>query len=87
MSHLSLFSPRDGITLAQLQAFLRPQTLERLLPTTDQATMSVLLLHALSALMRDIVLFRYDGSRREIYILSADDIQIVIAANGKWRFV
>lgn len=57
------------------------------MPTSEQATMSVLLLHALSALMRDIVLFRYDDSRKEIYILSADDIQIVIAANGKWRFV
>jgi len=40
----------------------------------------------LSNLYRDIVVFRYDSGTKEVYILTQDDIQVVIPAAGRWRF-
>jgi hypothetical protein len=47
----------------------------------------VLLCHSLSNFFRDITLFRFDVSKQEIFILTSDDLQIVINSQGKWRFV
>jgi hypothetical protein len=41
----------------------------------------------LSDLYRDIQLFRFDSSTREIYILVSEDIQVIIDSTGEWRFV
>jgi hypothetical protein len=57
------------------------------MPTVEQSTMSVLLCHSLSNFFRDITLFRFDHSKQEIFILTSDDLQIVINSQGKWRFV
>jgi hypothetical protein len=57
------------------------------MPTVEQSIMSVLLCHSLSNFFRDITLFRFDVSKQEIFILTSDDLQIVINSQGKWRFV
>lgn len=57
------------------------------MPTVAQAQMSVFVCQMLSNLYRDIVVFRYDARTLEIYILTADDIQIAISPAGQWRFI
>jgi hypothetical protein len=57
------------------------------MPTVAQSTMSVILCHTLSSFFRDIVLFRFDALKQEVFILTADDLQIVINSQGKWRFL
>jgi hypothetical protein len=57
------------------------------MPTEEQSRMSVILCHSLSNFLRDIVLLRFDTSNQEIFILTADDLQIVINLQGKWRFL
>lgn len=57
------------------------------MPTVAQALESVFICQMLSNLYRDIVVFRYDFGTKEIYILTADDIQIAISPAGQWRFV
>ena len=37
--------------------------------------------------MTDIVLFRFDALKGEIYILAGQDIEIVIYASGIWEFL
>nr|WP_262984300.1 hypothetical protein [Nostoc sp. 'Peltigera membranacea cyanobiont' 210A] len=34
-----------------------------------------------------ICLFRFDGKTGEVYILSADELQIIVYRNGEWEFV
>ncbi|WP_375453000.1 DUF6888 family protein [uncultured Nostoc sp.] len=34
-----------------------------------------------------IRLFRFDGKTGEVYILSADELQIIVYRNGEWDFV
>lgn len=41
----------------------------------------------LSNLYQDIAVFRYDSETGEVFILTADDIQIVVKRNGLWEFV
>ena len=41
----------------------------------------------LSNLYKDIRLFRFDDKSPEVYILSADELQIIVYCNGKWKFV
>ena len=36
---------------------------------------------------RDIVLFRFDPLRGEIYILAGEDIELIIYADGNWEFL
>lgn len=57
------------------------------MPTVEQAVECVYVCQMLSNLYRDIVVFRYDSVTKEVYILTADDIQVVIPATGTWRFV
>ncbi len=57
------------------------------MPTVAQAFECVFVCHMLSNLSRDIVMFRYDADTKEVYILTADDIQIAISPVGRWRFV
>lgn len=57
------------------------------MPTVAQAFECVFVCHMLSNLYRDIVMFRYDADTKEVYVLTADDIQIAISPVGRWRFV
>jgi hypothetical protein len=41
----------------------------------------------LSNLYKDIRLFRFDDKIGEIYILSADELHIIVYRNGEWEFV
>ncbi|MEH2389294.1 MAG: hypothetical protein V7K14_26715 [Nostoc sp.] len=34
-----------------------------------------------------IRLFRFDGKTGEVYILSAEELQIIVYRNGEWEFV
>lgn len=49
--------------------------------------MCVNVCHSLSNLSRDIVVFRFDSGRGEVFILTTDDIQIVVKRDGLWEFV
>ena len=55
--------------------------------TVEQAIKSVELCQSLSDLHQDIVLFRFDALKGEIYILAGQDIEIVIYASGIWEFL
>jgi hypothetical protein len=41
----------------------------------------------LSNLYKDIRLFQFDDKTGQVYILSGDDIQIIVLNNGIWDFV
>jgi hypothetical protein len=45
------------------------------------------LCQSLSDMYLDIHLFRFNDRSGEIYIIAGEDIEIVIAANGTWRFI
>ncbi len=55
--------------------------------TVEQAIKSVEICQNLSDLHQDIVLFRFDDLKGEIYILAGLDIEIVIYSNGNWEFL
>jgi hypothetical protein len=55
--------------------------------TTQQAIKSVELCQSLSDGFRDIVLFRFDPLRGEIYILAGEDIELIIYADRNWEFL
>ena len=57
------------------------------MPTVDQAFACVRVCQMLSNYYRDIVLFRYDTLTQEVYILTADNIQVAIPPTGFWRFI
>lgn len=53
----------------------------------DQAFACVRVCQMLSNYYRDLILFRYDALTEEVYILTADNIQVVIPPTGNWRFI
>ena len=55
--------------------------------TVEQAIKSVELCQSLSDLHQDIVLFRFDDLKGEIYILAGQDLEIVIYDSGLWEFL
>jgi hypothetical protein len=55
--------------------------------SVEQAIKSVELCQSLSDLHQNIVLFRFDDLKREIYILADSDIEIVIYFSGNWEFL
>ncbi|MFP4135329.1 MAG: DUF6888 family protein [Halothece sp.] len=55
--------------------------------TLEQATKSVEICQSLSDLYQDILLFRFDDLKEEIYILAGRDIEIIIYADGVWEFL
>ncbi|MCU0536470.1 MAG: hypothetical protein MUD14_21490 [Hydrococcus sp. Prado102] len=55
--------------------------------TLEQAVKSVELCQSLSDLHQDIVLFRFDDFKGEIYILAGLDIEIIIYSTGIWEFL
>ena len=55
-------------------------------PSSSQAFKCLELCHRLSNLLRDIVLFRYDEVTLTVFILTADDIRIIVYRDGNWRF-
>ncbi|WP_404800341.1 DUF6888 family protein [Amazonocrinis nigriterrae] len=58
-----------------------------MLPTTEQALSCVRVCQMLSNLYKDIRLFRFDDRTGEVYILAADELQIIVYPNGEWEFV
>lgn len=56
-------------------------------PTGVQSKKCVYLCQSLSDLGRDIVLFRFNTETGEIFILTGDEIQIVIQRDGSWEFI
>ncbi|ACB52461.1 hypothetical protein cce_3113 [Crocosphaera subtropica ATCC 51142] len=61
------------------------------MPTVEQALSCVRVCQMLSNLYQQIYLFRYDSNYKTIFILARNDnneeLQIVIFANGIWRFI
>ncbi|MGK7892193.1 MAG: hypothetical protein AB4372_00675 [Xenococcus sp. (in: cyanobacteria)] len=61
------------------------------MPTVEQALICVRVCQMLSDLYQPIYLFRYDINFKTIFILARnqnnEEIQIVIFANGIWRFI
>ena len=55
--------------------------------TVEQAIKSVELCQSVSDLHQDIVLFRFDDLKGEIYILAGQNIEIVIYSEGNWEFL
>lgn len=55
--------------------------------TVEQAIKSVELCQSLSNLHQDIVLFRFDELKGEIYILAGENVEIVIYSDGNWEFL
>ena len=64
-------------------------TLEKKLTslTVEQAIKSVEICQSLSDLYQDIILFRFDELKGEIYLLAGLDIEIVIYSDGNWEFL
>jgi hypothetical protein len=55
--------------------------------SVKQAIKSVEICQSLSDLYQDIVLFRFDSLKGEIYILAGQNIEIVIDSDGNSEFV
>ncbi|WP_445236431.1 DUF6888 family protein [Gloeocapsa sp. PCC 7428] len=55
-------------------------------PTVDQAFACLRVCQMLSSLLRDIVLFRFDERTGEVFILTADNIQVIVRRDGNWEF-
>ena len=55
--------------------------------TFEQAIKSVQICQNLSNLYQDIVLFRFNELKSEIYILAGENIEVIIYADGKWEFL
>lgn len=55
--------------------------------SVEQAIKSVEICQSLSDLHQDIVLFRFDSLKGEIYILAGQNIEIVIDSDGNLEFV
>ena len=58
------------------------------MPTQEQAEQAVILCHSLSNCYQAIYLFRYDSTRKEIFVIAGvnEDIEFIIDSEGKWRF-
>ncbi len=61
------------------------------MPTIEQALSCVRVCQMMSNLYHQIYLFRYDSNFKTIFILTRnendEELQIVIFANGIWRFI
>jgi len=55
--------------------------------TVEQAIKSVQICQNLSDFYQDIVLFRFDKLKGEIYILAGENIEIIIYSDGNWEFL
>ncbi|MEM9544154.1 MAG: hypothetical protein AAGA60_32300 [Cyanobacteria bacterium P01_E01_bin.42] len=56
-------------------------------PTNNQAQTCVRVCQMLSNGYRDIRVFRFDPQQRYVFILAADNLQILVFPNGHWRFI
>jgi hypothetical protein len=57
------------------------------LPTNDQAQACLRVCQMLSGYFRDIQLFRFDEQTKIIFIFAGEELQIIVDAQGKWRFL
>ncbi len=53
----------------------------------EQAIKSVQICQNFSDLYQDIVLFRFDQVKGEIYILAGENIEVIIYPDGNWEFL
>lgn len=53
-------------------------------PTVEQAFCFIRVCQMLSNLYRNIVVFRYDSGTGEVFILTADDIQILLKRDTRF---
>ncbi|MDF0554158.1 hypothetical protein [Kamptonema sp. UHCC 0994] len=56
-------------------------------PTAPQALMCLIVCQSLSDLYRDIQLFRFNAQRGYVFIMTGDEIQIIVFRDGTWRFI
>jgi hypothetical protein len=57
-----------------------------MIPTYEQMFVAMQVCQTLSNFYMDIHLFRYDETRKQIYILAGETIAIIIFANGNLEF-
>jgi hypothetical protein len=55
--------------------------------TPAQAIKAVEVCQSLSNLYQDILLFRFDALKGEIYILAGQNLEIIIDTQGTWEFL
>ncbi len=55
--------------------------------TVEQAIKSVQICQNFSDLYQDILLFRFDQVKGEIYILAGENIEVIIYPDGNWEFL
>lgn len=60
---------------------------ESIYPTIPQAFACLRVCQMLSGYYRDIYLFRFDDQIGSVYILAAEEIQIIVPPNGDWYFL
>lgn len=58
-------------------------------PTAEQAIKCLIVCQMLSNLYQDIRLFRFDRQTGDVFILAGtgDELEIIVAPNGFWRFL
>lgn len=58
-------------------------------PTVEQAIKCLIVCQMLSNLYQDIHLFRFEETTGDVFILAGtnDEIEIIVAPNGLWRFL
>ncbi|MEM9542750.1 MAG: hypothetical protein AAGA60_25065 [Cyanobacteria bacterium P01_E01_bin.42] len=60
---------------------------ELIVLTPAQAIKAVEVCQSLSNLYQDILLFRFDPLKGEIYILAGQNLEIIIDTRGTWEFL
>jgi hypothetical protein len=54
--------------------------------TTEQAIVGLRLCHNITNMYQVIQLIRVDERTQDLLILVGEEIEIIVAPNGKWRF-
>ena len=56
-------------------------------PTAEQALACLRVCQMLSTCYRNIELFRFSTQTGIVFIFAGEDLQIIVSANGNWRFL
>jgi hypothetical protein len=54
--------------------------------TTEQAIVGLRLCHNITGMYQSVQLVRIDERTKDLLILAGEEIEIIVAPNGKWRF-
>ena len=54
--------------------------------TSAQAETCLQLVQDLTRMYRPIYVVRFDKRTGDVFMLAGDEIEVIIAANGRWRF-